>query len=279
VLGELFLGTWPSQNDEGETTLVAEQVSHHPPITAYHLANEKAGVSLEGHSAQKTSFTGRSIIVKQIGHAMLRVKNAEGKEDLYLITLPTLGIEGILWGAPYIELSGTSYISSSTGYTATINYAGKGYFSGKAHSFKAGIAPSAQPTHPLYSIEGEWAGVSKYKGKAPGKDTTFWDASSERREVQVKPLAEQGDMESRKVWAKTAEGIRAGNFDAASKDKTRIENEQRQKRKDETAAGTPHQLEMFVHIPEDQEYTKLAAATSGIKPTTEDGYRRKPRVH
>ena len=55
-------------------------------------------MSLEGHSAQKTSFTGRSIIVKQIGHAMLRVKNAEGKEDLYLITLPTLGIEGILWG-------------------------------------------------------------------------------------------------------------------------------------------------------------------------------------
>ena len=125
------------------------------------------------------------------------------------------------WADP--RHSGTSYISSSTGYTATINYAGKGYFSGKAHSFKAGIAPSAQPTHPLYSIEGEWAGVSKYKGKAPGKDTTFWDASSERREVQVKPLAEQGDMESRKVWAKTAEGIRAGNFDAASKDKTRIE--------------------------------------------------------
>lgn len=81
-------------------------VSHHPPITAYHIENLKAGVSLEGHSAQKTSFTGRSITVKQVGHAVLRVqrKEAQGGEDLYLITLPQLSIEGILWGAPYIEL-------------------------------------------------------------------------------------------------------------------------------------------------------------------------------
>ena len=110
-------------------------VSHHPPITAYHLDNPDAGVSVEGHSGQKTSFNGRSIQVVQVGHAMLRVKLEEGGEETYLITLPTLHIDGLWYGSPYIELAHTSYIHSTTGFTATINYAGKGYFSGKPHSF------------------------------------------------------------------------------------------------------------------------------------------------
>lgn len=34
VLGELFYGTWPDRNGRGETVLVVEQVSHHPPIVS-----------------------------------------------------------------------------------------------------------------------------------------------------------------------------------------------------------------------------------------------------
>lgn len=74
----------------------------------------------------RSSFSGRSISVKQVGHAVLRVANSSGSEDLYLITLPNLVIEGLWYGAPYLELSGTSHIVSSTGMLATINYAGKG---------------------------------------------------------------------------------------------------------------------------------------------------------
>lgn len=55
--------------------------------TAYYLENKQAGVSLLGHSGQKTSFSGGSIIVKQNGHAVLTVTLAGGKEENYLITL------------------------------------------------------------------------------------------------------------------------------------------------------------------------------------------------
>ncbi len=228
ILGELFLGHWPDKNGRGECQLTTEQVSHHPPITAYLLENKKAGVTLEGHSAQKTTFSGRTIQVKQVGHATLRVKPqvGGGEEEVYLITLPQLVIEGLWYGSPYIELSGASHIASSTGYLATINYSGRGYFSGKAHSFKATVSPISQPTSALYTVEGEWAAKSKFKGKGTdgsGKDGLFWDAETAREEVTVKPIAEQGPLESRKVWEKTAEGIRTGNFDLASKDKSRIE--------------------------------------------------------
>ncbi|CAO1637830.1 unnamed protein product [Parajaminaea phylloscopi] len=279
ILGELFLGKWPDDK-VGETRLTAEQVSHHPPVTAYHLQNEKAGVTLEGHSGQKTSFSGRSIQVKQVGHAVLRVANDQGAEDLYLITLPNIVIEGLWYGAPYLELSGTSHIISSTGYLATINYAGKGYFSGKPHSYKATVSSVSQPNSAFYSVEGEWAGKSSFKGKAPdgSSNSVFWDANSDRREVQVAPLEEQGPMESRNVWKTVSEGIRKQDYDTASRDKSRIENEQREKRKKEVSNAQPHQLEYFVHVDDDKEYAELISKIHG-QPAHQESYRRKPRVH
>jgi hypothetical protein len=53
-LGELFLGKWEDQ--AGTTHLVSEQVSHHPPVTAYSIWNDQHGVRLEGYNAQKASF-------------------------------------------------------------------------------------------------------------------------------------------------------------------------------------------------------------------------------
>ncbi|KAK0555370.1 Oxysterol-binding protein 4 [Tilletia horrida] len=276
ILGELFLGKWADTHGFGETTLTAEQVSHHPPITAYHLENAKAGVRLDGHSAQKTSFTGRAIQVRQLGHAILRfTPDGESAEQQYLITLPQLVIEGLLYGAPYIELQGTSYIQSSTGYLATINYSGRGWVSGKAHSFKATISPSAAPTQAFYTIEGEWHKESRYKGKSAtgAKDAVFWDADKTPRvEIQVKSVEEQEPMESRRVWAVTAAGIRKGDYDTASKDKSRIENEQRAKRKTEAAESKPHQLRFFAHEADDPTYSALTAMFHG-KPPKEDYYR------
>ena len=62
VLGELFYGVWPDKHGRGQTDLTVEQVSLHPPITAYYIENKSKGLSLQGHNAQKTSFSKASII-------------------------------------------------------------------------------------------------------------------------------------------------------------------------------------------------------------------------
>lgn len=52
---------WPAPDSnpgQGTTTLLVEQVSHHPPITAYVIENKSKGLRLTGHNAQKTSFSG-----------------------------------------------------------------------------------------------------------------------------------------------------------------------------------------------------------------------------
>ncbi|KAG8998664.1 Oxysterol binding protein [Tulasnella sp. JGI-2019a] len=266
VLGELFFGTWADHHGRGETKLTVEQVSHHPPITAYHIDNASKGVTLLGHCAQKTSFSTGAIIVKQVGHAILTVNiaGASAPEE-YLITLPNLRIDGIFYGSPYIELTNTSWIASSTGWVSTIEYKGKGYFGGKSHSFKAILTPPGSTT-PKRTVEGQWHETSKINGGAQ-----FTDVRGPKEEVEVKDLEEQGEWETRKLWQHVSKGIRSGDFETASREKTKIENEQRQRRKDEIAAGVPWKLKYFEHIDEDPTYTKLARLCNG-NPPLEDAY-------
>jgi hypothetical protein len=68
---------------------------------------------------------GGSIIVKQVGHAVLTVSLPSGKTEEYLITLPRLRIDGLWYGSPYIELAETSSIQSSTGWLSTVSVAFK----------------------------------------------------------------------------------------------------------------------------------------------------------
>ncbi|KAG8875299.1 Oxysterol binding protein [Tulasnella sp. 331] len=271
VLGELFFGTWADHHGRGETKLTVEQVSHHPPITAYHIENATKGVTLRGHCAQKTSFSAGAIIVKQVGHAVLSLTpiNATAPEE-YLITLPSLRIDGIFYGSPYIELTNTSWISSSTGWLSTIEYKGKGYFGGKSHSLKATLTPPGSTTV-KHTVEGQWHETCKINGGA-----TFTDVRGPKEEVEVKDLEEQDDWETRKLWQHVSKGIRGGDFETASREKTKIEareplNEQRQRRKDEREAGTTWQLKYFEHIDEDPSYTKLSKLFNADK-EKQDGY-------
>ena len=69
---------------------------------------------------RRFACVGGSIIVKQIGHAVLTVGLPGGQQEEYLITLPRLRIDGLWYGSPYIELTETSYIQSSTGWLSTV---------------------------------------------------------------------------------------------------------------------------------------------------------------
>jgi len=297
ILGEQFYGDFTTSSNGQKLRLVAEQVSHHPPITAFNIATTTAagegktgpGVKLEGHFAQKTSFSGKSIMVKQVGHAIIRVATKEGTQESYLITLPKLRIDGLFFGSPYIELVEQSFIQASTGYHAAITYKGKGYLSGAAHRFVANVSahPSASPT---YVIEGSWIGASKFtksqnSRKHPAESvfadvsnsdesasaTSNGSGSSRITQVSVAPLEQQGELESRRVWKEVADGIRRQDFEGASAHKSKLENEQRAKRKQEQADGTPFQLRNFELVQDDPEYRKLAQLFA-FQPPTEESY-------
>ncbi len=235
-LGELYLGKWDDQF--GETTLVSEQVSHHPPVTAYCITNEKHRIRLQGYNGQKASFS-RTIHIKQIGHALLTM-HAPGSDlaETYLITLPALHIESLIYGAPFVELGKSIYITASTGYVAKIDCSGKGWVGGSKNSFTASLWKEGEGSEksPLYGATGKWSDAFTIKeGDAKrGKEVlTFKPADIKISKLEVAPIEEQDVVESRRAWSKVSASIEKGDMDAVAHFKSRIENAQRALRKKE----------------------------------------------
>lgn len=92
-----------------------------------------------------------------------------------------------------------------------------------------------------------------------------------KEEVEVNDVATQGEWESRKLWKDVADGIRTGDFDKASREKTKIEVDQRERRKTEQAEGTAWQLKHFKYQEADPEYERLAALCKH-SPAREEGW-------
>ncbi|PVH87295.1 Oxysterol-binding protein [Cadophora sp. DSE1049] len=250
-LGELFLGKW--EDASGTTELVSEQVSHHPPVTAYRIANKQHGVYLEGYNAQKASFA-RTIYVKQIGHAVFTIP---AFDETYLITLPNLHIEGLIFGAPFVELNDKTYITSSSGYTAKIDYSGKGWLSGKKNSFTATLYPTGKEKDVIYTATGQWTKTFEItEGKKQVVDTYNAEASP-TTPLTIAAIEAQDPMESRRAWQKVAAGIAVGDMDATGVEKTKIEESQRELRRQEAAEGRQWERRYFKKLETDTVLEKL----------------------
>ncbi|ANB14611.1 oxysterol-binding protein KES1 [Sugiyamaella lignohabitans] len=266
-LGELFVGKWAGDAESGETVLASEQVSHHPPITGYSIWNDKHGVYLNGYNGMKARIATTTISVKQNGHATYYLK---AFDETYIISLPALHIEGILFGAPYVELEGKSFIHGSSGYSVSIEYTGKGYFSGKKNSFKAKIYKGSEDAA-LYRVSGQWSESSKIKDEKTGVETPFLDSLKITSEsLQVKPEAEQSELESRRAWSKVAAAIREGDYELIHQEKSKIENDQRELRKTEQAEGKTWPSKWFEEVPVSnapEVYLTLSKA-AGVEPET-----------
>lgn len=266
-LGELFLGTWT--DDAGTTRLVSEQVSHHPPATAYCIRNDKTGIQLEGYNAQKATFKS-TIIVKQIGHAVLRVPLASGETDTFLITLPGLHIEGLIFGSPFVELDGSSYITSSSGFTAKVDYSGKGWLSGKKNTIVGTVTPTGKDKEVLYNVTGQWNKAFEiYSGpvKTNSKSTlvTTYDAvNTAQTELEISPIEKQHPLESRRAWARVAEAIGKGDMDLTGVEKGKIEQAQRNMRIKERGEGRTWERQFFTAVQDKDEVLEKLGKVVGV---------------
>ncbi|MCJ1431422.1 Oxysterol binding protein [Xylographa pallens] len=259
-LGELHIGQWPSVVVEkegwetGVTTLVSEQVRQVDSNRAS-SRNQKHGITLQGYNAQKASFS-RTIHVKQIGHALLRLDKFN--ED-YLITIPALHIEGLIYGTPFVELNDKTYIVSSTGYISKIDYSGKGWIGGKKNSFTATLYQEGKEKDTLYSVEGQWSnGFTIHKG---GKKSGTFDESFAPKKIELLQYPSPENLsiwEAKRRWAPVVKAILNKDMDTTNHEKSLIENEQREMRKQEAAKGVEWQRWFFVKKQNDPLFDKLA---------------------
>ncbi|KAL7620604.1 Oxysterol binding protein [Parahypoxylon ruwenzoriense] len=246
-LGEIFLGKW--LDNSGTTHLVTEQVSHHPPATAFKIWNDRHGIKnqLEGHVAPKAYFSS-TINIDRKGYSIMHI---DKYDEHHWISMPKVHVEGIMTFQIVPELSGISYIRSSSGYTSRINYSSKGWLRGKSNSFTATLYPSHDEKNSLYVLEGQWSNSYTIRnGKGEFLDTV--DLSSlQRTPLQVEPVEAQHPLESRRAWKHVVDAINANDIFAVGHEKSRIENAQRALRMQEKEAGETWERRYFAEAKED----------------------------
>ena len=220
-------------------------------------------MQLQGYNAQKASFS-TTIQIKQIGHALLTLSPPGSDEkEKYVITLPSLHIESLVYGTPFVELEKTTKIVSSSGYVAKIDYSGKGWLSGKKNTFTASLFKESEgEKKPLYTVDGQWSDSFSIKD-ARTKEVVDKHSvkDSATTPLTVAPLAEQDLYESRRAWSDVAAGIQRGDMDAVSIAKSRIENAQRELRRVEKSEGREWERRFFTQTDEkddDAEFLRLA---------------------
>jgi len=255
-LGELFLGQW-NHGSIGETRLVSEQVSHHPPVTACYLWNDKHGIRAEGFTQQEITFSG-SVSIKQKGYAVLRIEEYE--ED-YLIPVPNVKVKGILGRTPYPELVGTYSIISSTGIVSEIKFKGKGLIgSGSKNGFEARTYSLDTPNSNLYVVSGSWNGNFTIENAKTGEVDVFDTNAQKSIPITVPDRSEQDPWESRRAWSSVIDALGRGDMKGTAEAKSVVEEGQRKMRKDEEAQGKSWKRMFFQQQQSDPLFDKLSAA-------------------
>jgi hypothetical protein len=257
-LGELFLGSW--KDESGETRLVSEQVSHHPPVTACYLWNDKHGIRAEGFTQQEITFSG-SVNIKQKGYAILHIDEYE--ED-YLIPVPNVKVKGILSGTPYPELISSYSIISSNGIVSEIKFEGKsllGFGGGSKNSFEARTYRTIAPKAELYTAKGSWNGEYSIHAVISGQEIEYIDVSAQKSvPITVADRSEQDPWESRRAWGGVIDALQKGDMKGTSDAKSLVEQGQRQMRRDEDARGEQWQRVFFRRQERDSIFEKLRTA-------------------
>ncbi|KAK1822530.1 hypothetical protein LTR12_003093 [Friedmanniomyces endolithicus] len=274
-LGELFLGSCSSSSGEvggveaadDECHLVSEQVSHHPPVTACYLWNEKHGVRAEGYTRQEITFNG-NINIQQIGHAVMHLDGFGGED--YLIPLPDVKVKGILTFGPYPELVGTYSIVSSTGYVAEVDFTGKGFLGvgGKRNAVHAAIYRQGDSKlrrkEALFTAQGTWSESFEFRD-ARGEVVDSYDVGAAKSaDFHAPPLERQDPWESRRAWRGVIDAIHGGDMRGVAGNKSQLESAQREMRKNPATSEEAWEA-VFFRREKDHVVAEKLMAVSGQK--------------
>lgn len=231
ILGEIFQCTYEFPNEhsahdedvatKAEVSFVAEQVSHHPPVSAYYAQCIDKNIEAEGWIWTKSRFLGLSVGVNMVGVTTLRLLDF-GEE--YTMTFPNAYGRSI-FSVPWFELGGKVCIEcKQTGYQFDSEFLTKPFYGGEKHCVSGVIkGPGGKQ---LCSVDGQWNGIMSLT--IDDNRTTFFDAiNSKVIRKRVKPIAQQRPNESRRLWRDVTLHLKQGHVDRATDAKRLLEDKQR----------------------------------------------------
>lgn len=229
---------WATTNN---LCFIAEQVSHHPPISAFYAEHVNKRITLDGYIWTKSKFLGLSIGVHMIGQAVISLLDWD---EEYIITFPN-GYGRSILTVPWVELGGSVTVScAKTGYNATVEFLTKPFYGGKKHRI-AGNVYAPNEKKPICVLEGEWNAIVWAKHNT-GMNEAFVDTKKlPIIRKQVKPREEQDEFESRRLWQEVTHNLKVGNVEKATEYKQKLEHRQREEAKERKEKGQKVETKHF----------------------------------
>ncbi|XP_061076064.1 oxysterol-binding protein-related protein 2-like isoform X1 [Conger conger] len=117
--------------------LISEQVSHHPPVSAFHAESLKQDFVFHGSIYPKLKFWGKSVEAEPRGTITLELLN---HKEAYTWTNPLCCVHNIILGQLWIEQYGTvEILNHSTGDRCVLNFKPCGMFGKELHKVEGYI--------------------------------------------------------------------------------------------------------------------------------------------
>uniref|UniRef100_A0A8C6Y7Z0 Oxysterol-binding protein n=1 Tax=Naja naja TaxID=35670 RepID=A0A8C6Y7Z0_NAJNA len=229
------------ESDSYAVRFVAEQVSHHPPVSGFYAECVERKMCVNAHVWTKSKFLGMSIGVTMVGEGTLSLLEL-GEE--YTFSLPCAYARSILT-IPWVELGGKVSVNcAKTGYSASITFHTKPFYGGKLHRVTGEVKQNATNTV-VCKVQGEWNSILEFtysNGETKCMDLSKLSVTRKR----VRSIEKQGPFESRKLWQHVTESLRQGDIEKATEHKKALEEQQRNEERLRMETGTPWQTKYFV---------------------------------
>jgi hypothetical protein len=206
------------ENNGGNTHFIGEQVSHHPPVSAMHVRNDDAGVSLQGTISFGVKFWLNSVTVNTNGYVSVKMAKHGDEEYVFEKALPDLNLKNVVFGTRRMRWSGTiRVVCKKTNCEAEIKFDQ----SGNDETVSGSISCDGEPS---LSFDGSLDSEVLYQDD----DDEQLLFSSEQVAAPTIIIPPQTDTyPSLKVWKDVSKNIIANNMTEADKAKTIVEDEQR----------------------------------------------------
>ncbi|XP_042240494.1 oxysterol-binding protein-related protein 11-like isoform X2 [Homarus americanus] len=218
----------------------AEQVSHHPPVSAFYFECPEKQLSINAHIWTKSKFMGMSVGVNLVGDITLVIGNVQ---ESYSLAMPSAYARSILT-EPWVELGGRVNISSpETGCQAVIVFHTKPFYGGKLHRVTAEVKNAAGLT--LTRVQGEWDSVLEFNyanGVQENIDVNDIPMVCVKR---LRPIAQQAPNESRRLWLDVSVALARGDVETATSHKRALEEMQRKEERERAARNAAFPTQLF----------------------------------
>lgn len=228
IIGETFRCLWIHSKTNSKTFYIAEQISHHPPVSAFYVSNRKDGFCLSGSILAKSKFYGNSLSAILDGEARLSFLN---RGEDYVMNMPYAHCKGILYGTMTLELGGqVSIACEKTGYSAQLEFRLKPFL-GSSDIVNQISGKIKLGKEVLATLEGHWDSEVFINDKKTGEMETFWNPTPELRQNRLirctVPPEEQSEFESERLWQHVTRAINNKDQTEATNEKFILEEVQR----------------------------------------------------